>query len=116
MHFVHELDETSSRLKWERRTGKMRWDNLFVKFSQDPEVCTDALLEQFDGLPYPYKVCFTHRDYPALRSTVPIPDYFADAAPMYFLSRRFFDTVGWLNKRHGSDTQLYRLPAVVPAR
>lgn len=109
VHFVHEPDEATAARKWERRLTKLHWDNLYIKFSQDPEACTEALLEEFDRLHYPYKVCFTYREYPALRSTVFMPDYFVAGAPMYFLSRRYFDSIGWLNKLHGPDTRAYRL-------
>jgi uncharacterized protein (DUF1919 family) len=110
VHFIHEPDEETSRQKWERRLKKIYWHNLFVKFSQDPEICTDAHLEAFDRLPYAYKVCFTQRDYPDLRSTLSMPPYFAPNAPMYFVSRKYFNSIGWINKRHGPDTQAYRLP------
>ena len=108
LHFVHEPDETTAWAKWERRRAKMNFDNLYIKFSQDPECCTDALLEEFDRSPYPYKVCFTYRDYPQFRSTVLMPDYFVPGAPMYFLSRTYFDAIAWLDKAHGPDTQAYR--------
>ncbi len=64
VHFMHETDEATARQKWERRRAKINWDNLFVKFSQDPTLCTPALLEEFDSLEYPYKVCFTRKTYP----------------------------------------------------
>ncbi len=115
LHFVHETDETTAWEKWERRRAKMNFDNLYIKFSQDPECCTDAMLEAFDRLPYPYKVCFTYRDYPDLRSTILMPGYFVPGAPMYFLSRTYFDTVAWLDKAHGPDTQAYRRAVAAPA-
>lgn len=41
--------------KWQERCARIRWDNLFVMaFTDDP-----SYLEEFDALPYEYKVCFT---------------------------------------------------------
>lgn len=114
LHFVHEPDATTAWEKWERRRAKMNFDNLYIKFSQDPECCTDAMLEEFDRLDYPYKVCFTYRDYPEFRSTILMPDYFVAGAPMYFLSRTYFDAVAWLDKAHGPDTQAYRRAVATP--
>jgi hypothetical protein len=36
-------------------------------------------------------------------------EYFDEKAPMYFLSRKYFDSISWLNKEYGPDTQAYRL-------
>ena len=38
----------------------------------------------------------------------------AEAAPMYFLSRTYFDAVAWLDKAHGPDTQAYRRAVAAP--
>ena len=114
LHFMHEPDETTAWAKWERRRAKMNFDNLYIKFSQDPECCTDAMLEEFDRLDYPYKVCFTYRDYPEFRSTILVPDYFVPGAPMYFVSRTYFDAIAWLDKAHGPDTQAYRRAVATP--
>ena len=109
IHFYHEDDEEKARQKWQRRIKKMNWDNIFVKFSEDPGVCREEHLKEFEELDYPYKVCFTSSDYSHLKSAIMMKDYFVDGAPMYFLSRKFFDVIGWLNKKHGHDTQAYRL-------
>jgi uncharacterized protein (DUF1919 family) len=114
LHFVHETDATTAWQKWQRRITKMNWDHLYIKFSEDPECCTQAMVAEFDRLDYPYKVCFTYREYPDLPSTVFMPDYFVAGAPMYFLSRTYFNTIAWLNKTHGPDTQAYRRQIAVP--
>lgn len=109
VHFLHESDAATARLNWERRRRRMRRDNLFVKFSEDPGVCTREHLEAFQHLPYDYKVCFTCRPYPDLPACLPIPSYFVEGAPMFHLSRQCFDVVRWLRKASGPAIADYRL-------
>jgi uncharacterized protein (DUF1919 family) len=109
VHFLHEVDESEAKSKWDRRVSKINWDNIFVKFSEDHEVCTEDHINEFDRLDYNYKVCFTFNDYTELRSTITMKEYFDERAPMYFISRKYFDSVSWLNKEYGPDTQAYRL-------
>jgi uncharacterized protein (DUF1919 family)/GT2 family glycosyltransferase len=109
IHFLHEYDESEARLKWDRRVGKINWNNLFVKFSEDQGLCTRDHICEFDQLEVDYKVCFTFYDYSYFRSTITMREYFNERAPMYFLSRKYFDSISWLSKEHGSDTQAYKL-------
>jgi uncharacterized protein (DUF1919 family) len=109
VHFLHEVDESEAKSKWDRRVSKINWENIFVKFSEDPDVCTKDHINEFDRLSYNYKVCFTFNDYSELRSTITMKEYFDERAPMYFISRKYFDSVSWLSKEHGSDTQAYKL-------
>ncbi len=109
IHFHHEFDEGIAKAKWERRLKRINWDNIYVKFSEDSGICTEEHLEAFDQLYFPYKVCFTAKNYPHLKSTIFMPDYFEEGAPMYWLSKKYFDVIGWFNKKHGFDPQFYKL-------
>ena len=109
VHFLHEADEFDAEVKWNRRINKINWNNLFIKFSEDQNICTKEHIDQFDNLIFNYKVCFTFNDYTELRSTITIKEYFDEKAPMYFLSRKYFDSISWLNKEYGPDTKAYIL-------
>lgn len=109
VHFLHEYDESEAKSKWNRRVDKMNWKNIFVKFSEDHGICTKDHINEFDRSKFNYKVCFTFNNYLGLHSTITIKEYFDEDVPMYFLSRKYFDSIRWLNKEYGPDTQAYRL-------
>jgi uncharacterized protein (DUF1919 family) len=110
IHFYHEPTEIDARRSWERRLPRINWDNLYIKFS-DREIAwsgdTTKLVEEFDKLEYPYKLCFTSQPYLETKSTVFMPKYVDDASEMFSVSQKYFDVIEWLNKTHGCDTQAY---------
>lgn len=112
IHFYHEPTEIDAKRSWERRLPRINWDNLYIKFS-DREIAwsgdTTKLVEEFDNLEYPYKLCLTSQPYLGMKSTVFMPKYVDDASEMFVLSQKYFDVIEWLNKTHGSDTQAYLL-------
>jgi uncharacterized protein (DUF1919 family) len=109
IHFLHEYDESEAKSKWDRRIRKINWNNIFIKFSEDHDSCTRQHISEFDRLIFEYKVCFTFNNYPEFRSTIVMKEYFDEKAPMYFLSKKYFDSIGWLSKVYGTDTQAYKL-------
>ncbi len=56
--FQHYHSEREAFQKWKRRTARINFDNLIVKFSER-QFCTHELIQKFAGLPYKNKVCFT---------------------------------------------------------
>jgi uncharacterized protein (DUF1919 family) len=73
---MHETDEVVCRQKWERRIKRINWDNLFIKFREDPWDVREEYLAEFDRLSYEYKIGFTLNDYPEFPWAIPIPNYF----------------------------------------
>lgn len=74
IHFLHYGDEDEAREKWNRRLGRIDWDNAIVAF-HDGDGFTPELLARFDRLPYRCKVCFTSRPYPGYSSAVYLPEF-----------------------------------------
>jgi len=109
IHFLHENDAEQARTKWQRRLLRINRDRLFIKFSEDPGVCTPAHLEAFDALPHPYKICFTRRPYPGLKSCLQMPEYFPEQAPIYHVSAQHFQVIRWLRREAGPDAASYRI-------
>lgn len=115
IHFLHESDEETARRKWERRVARIQWKNLFVKFSEDPGICTEGMLRQFEKLHFPNKVCFTRKEYPQFPSTISIPEYFVEGAPMYWLTLRYVDAIGWLSQKKGAGIHNYKIQRIPKA-
>ena len=67
--FLHYHDEKEAYEKWNRRTERVRTDNLIFKFSE-MDLCEPQYIEAFDQLPYTKKVCFTANSYPQLKSCI----------------------------------------------
>lgn len=68
IYFQHYKTEQDAKDKWEARTKRINWSNLFIMFS-DRDGCTESDLKEFDQLPYKNKVVFVNKKYPDLEST-----------------------------------------------
>lgn len=95
LYFQHYESEKQVREIWNRRKGRINWDNLYVMMT-DRDGCDDALLRRFDALPYDNKVVFTHVPQPEISSAVYIPG-FEDQNSVGVCSE-FVN--GWSGKRH----------------
>lgn len=96
--FLHYRSLEEAREKWNRRSERVRPENLIVKFSE-MNCCTPQHLEAFDNLPFKKKVCFTANVYPELHSCVPISrvikgGYVADDTSFY---DRYIDLTAFIN-------------------
>jgi uncharacterized protein (DUF1919 family) len=60
VHFLHYATWEEALDKWVRRTARIRWDRLFVKFGDQNESTAD-LVRRFLALPFERKVCLTNR-------------------------------------------------------
>ena len=70
VHFMHYHSEQEAKEKWEARSHRLDFDNLFIMMT-DKDGGKGAKyedLQAFDNLPYPNKVVFTHKPYPELKS------------------------------------------------
>lgn len=107
IHFVHEPGREEALANWQRRMGRMKWDNLFYKFSEDPWACKREHLEAFERMPFARKVCFTYKPYPELRTTIQIPDFFDPKNDLYLASLERFDVPTWLAQKYGTELPAY---------
>ena len=98
IHFLHYEDEVEALSKWNRRTERINWGNLFFKFC-DRDLCTKDLLIEFDRLPLKNKVCFTAQKHSDLKHSV----WFSEHNNQEFVEpelktyKKYFDVVTWLN-------------------
>jgi uncharacterized protein (DUF1919 family) len=106
LHFIYCKDAQEAESKWTRRVRRINMSNLFFTFT-DRDLCSEALIKQFDEIPYEHKVCFTAREFPAVKSCVWISEYrgqpyVADLYSNFHVLRRHFDFVDWLNGGTGT--------------
>lgn len=73
IYFMHYQTFESAKEKWETRKRRVNLDNIYIIMAQSSELCTDAIVEEFDQLPYKNKVIFTAKDYPSIKSAYHIP-------------------------------------------
>lgn len=74
IHFLHYANEQEARSKWNRRVGRIDWNNAIVKLS-DNYYITEETIRKFDALPYPVKVFFTYRKRPEIASACYLPEF-----------------------------------------
>lgn len=61
--FQHYTTFDEAKYKWNERTKRVKWDNLYVIMVQG-EDCTEQDIVEFDSLYFKHKVCFTAKEYP----------------------------------------------------
>ena len=70
VHFMHYHSEQEAKEKWEARSQRLDFDNLFIMMTDKDggKGAKYEALQAFDNLPYPNKVVFTHKPYPEFKS------------------------------------------------
>ena len=105
VHFLHYASWEEALDKWNRRTARIRWDRLFVKFSDQNESSAD-LVHRFQGLPFERTVCLTNRTDVAGRNVVCLGGEGPTTRLQEDLEyRRHMDVPDWLcdGKTRGGD-------------
>ena len=74
IYFMHYGSFEQAKAKWEERSSRVDFDNLFV--IMEPKKYSQALLEQFDKLDLPHKVVLLDSRHPEIRSSFPIVGLF----------------------------------------
>lgn len=67
--FLHYKDPQEAQDKWSRRTKRINWDNLIIKFGYQNEAIDDHV-HRFAALPYAKKVLFVAKEFPYKEATV----------------------------------------------
>ncbi len=108
IHFNHSKTFEEAKRDWDRRVGRIHYENLFIVMTQLKGCKYDDLV-RFDKLPYP-KVVFTARKYPEIKSSIYIPGYEAQGYLEYLggykkltqlgyrEDEKYFDFVSWINQ------------------
>jgi uncharacterized protein (DUF1919 family) len=104
IHFLHYTSETDASEKWNRRAGRINYNNLYINFC-DRDLCTEEHIAEFDKLLFFKKVCFTAKPYPQLQSVVWLKKYKDEpfVGTLYtdrWGYRRDFNVAKWLNQKN----------------
>ena len=74
VYFLHYKTFDDAKEAWCRRRERIDWENLYVVLVER-DGCTADDLKEFDSLPYPNKIAFTHKKYPFIKSSFCIKGY-----------------------------------------
>lgn len=101
--FLHYRTAEEAAQKWERRVGRVNWDNLFIKFSQ-MNGCSVEDLSKFDQIAFPNKVCFTAEPHPEIECAAFHPAATANGQILNDTDRfmQGFGLFEWLNNTPAS--------------
>lgn len=106
IHFMHYHSEQEAAEKWQERSKRIDFDNLFVILIER-DGCDYQDLQAFDQLPFANKIVFTHKPYPELSSAFYLKGFeqqgqVGDLFEYTGLNgkRHYdqFDYVGWFNQ------------------
>ena len=98
--FLHYPTSEEAKEKWIRRSTRVNWDNLFIKFSQ-MNGCSQDVLQQFDDLPFANKICFTASLMPQLKCASFFKGFEDSSQGILNDTDRFdksFNLTRWLNR------------------
>jgi len=96
IQFIHYRSEEEALSKWNRRIQRMNWNRMVFKFAADKDHSTPQLLQQFNQLPFPFKIAFSKHAHPELKYVVHVPNYITNGAMLYRRSISHFDLPTWL--------------------
>lgn len=98
--FMHYQLEEEILKTWNRRLKRINWDNMIVKFSDTAYGCTDALIEEFDQMPFANKVCFTSKASSKCKCVIPMKEYEGKEYVLYewAYTYRYYDFVKEANR------------------
>ena len=107
INFVHYKTFEEGKAKWEERTKRINWENLFI-VGTERDGCNYETIRRFEELPYHNKVIFTKQDYPEFSSAHYISGFEKQTElgvlagyKKQFWKRRYlddFDYVAFLNR------------------
>lgn len=94
IHFMHYHSEQEANEKWQLRTSRMNFDNLFIMMT-DRDGVTEKDIQLFDQLPFQNKVIFTHKPYPAFKSA-----YYIKGFEKQNQVGHIFEFSGWNGRKY----------------
>ena len=94
IHFMHYHSDQEANEKWQLRTSRMNFDNLFIMMT-DRDGVTEKDIQLFDQLPFKNKVIFTHNPYPAFKSA-----YYIKGFEKQNQVGDIFEFSGWTGKKY----------------
>lgn len=101
VHFVHYSNYEEARDKWEERKKRVNKDNIFI-IGSDIDLCTPAIIEEFDNLPYDKKIFLSSQHYPQMHSVVWLKEYQNRTEIIDIIPTRgwlkYIKLIAWFNK------------------
>ncbi len=106
IYFQHYHSPEEAKSKWDERSKRINFDNLFIMFT-DRDNCSYEDLKAFDALPFENKVVFTHIAYPEIKSAYYLKGWESEVSvgscfeyKSSFSFKKYyddFDYIGWFN-------------------
>lgn len=75
VNFVHYKTPEECIGKWNSRSQRIVWDNIFVIATNHDGMCHDDCMKRFDELPYKNKIMFVSKEYPEYEWAIPIKQF-----------------------------------------
>lgn len=75
VNFVHYKTPEECIEKWNRRSERIVWDNIFIVATNHDGMCHEDCMERFDRLQYNNKIMFVSNDYPQYDWAIPITQF-----------------------------------------
>lgn len=106
IHFMHYHSEQDAQQKWQARSQRIDFNNLFVMMTER-DGCTYQDLQAFDRLPFANKIVFTHKPYPEIASAFYVKgfEHQGEVGDLFeyegLTGKRYydqFDYVAWFNQ------------------
>lgn len=96
--FLHYHEPKKIIENWENRKKRINNNCIIFKFCDQNE-CTDDLICEFDKLPYENKICFTHKNFPELKSTIWIKKdrNKSEVVRDYYKSHKYLNIIKYIN-------------------
>jgi uncharacterized protein (DUF1919 family) len=105
LHFIHFDSPRDAEEKWRRRTDRIDWDRLFVKFDAGKPLVGEPERARFAALPYERKLMLLPAG-DADNRGVAVPAWTYDGFQQLHRSLESFDVVDWLNGGNGNPGRL----------
>lgn len=101
--FLHYTNQDEVLKKWKRRSERVNWDRIILKFC-DQNLCEYKHLLAFDKLDLPNKICFTAKPYPEFKSIIYLKSAMGkesvDINDEVFVSSKYFDFTKLINRMY----------------
>jgi uncharacterized protein (DUF1919 family) len=98
LHFVHYQDAATAEAKWRRRAARIHWNKLRVKMGWHEHPHINALLREFNTMPFESRLIVAPHEVPGVRSCIALRDFSTDGTQQYWRAHKAFDVAAWLER------------------
>lgn len=97
IHFLHYATAEEAKEKWTRRTERMDFNHICVKFNTGKDYITNEHVTEFGKLPFERKLCLASEAGEVNSWNVHIPGLAVDGAYAFLQSLPFVNLKGWIS-------------------